>query len=211
MNLKRVAGGARQRGLFSLGAQLALGVAAAGLLVAGCAPTELATNKSQREGAFYGDYGITGHDNVTTIKGGSLINKLSIIGDGNRVIVEDDVAMAKIEIWGSGNEIELPYGLNPYFTQVSRNGNTVRNRPAPWAGAAGGTTRTTTIVDIDESGNATMTTTPGSPVREPARPQPAPSGTTPPAESTRPGPSQATTPGQPASPAAEPTTPDNIP
>ena len=82
----------------------------------------------------------------------------------NRVVVDDDVAMAKIEIWGSNNDIELPYGLNPYFTQVGKN-NVVHNRPAPWAGSATSgveTTRTTTVVELDENGPPTVTTVPGS-------------------------------------------------
>lgn len=180
---------------------LAIGlVAAVGLLsgLIGCAPTVQGSNNGRREGRMYGDYGVWASSSYNRIEGGSLINKLSIIGDKNTIVVEDDVAMAKIEIWGSGNDIELPYGLNPYFTQVGKD-NLVHNRPAPWGNTpttSVETTRTRTVVDVDENGNATVSTTPSETPRAPSRATPTPA----------PKPAEKKT-----QPTAEPTNPDAVP
>lgn len=104
-----------------------------GLLLAltGCAGNSIIAHKTTRSAQWYGDVGITGHQNVVTIERNSLVFELSIMGDGNEIIVEDDASLAKIEVWGSNNTISLPANMHPKYRNVGDN-NRVLNRASPW-------------------------------------------------------------------------------
>ncbi|MGE0482157.1 MAG: hypothetical protein AB7Q17_16980 [Phycisphaerae bacterium] len=54
--------------------------------------------------------------------------KLSIIGDKNNVMVEENVPLARLEIWGSNNTVNVPEGIYFRVTQVGKN-NQVIHRP----------------------------------------------------------------------------------
>lgn len=117
-------------------------VSLCGLLFAlsGCAGNSIIAHKTTRSAQWYGDVGITGHQNVVTIERNSLVFELSIVGDGNEVIVEDDASLAMIEVWGSNNTISLPANMHPKYRNVGDN-NRVLNRSSPWrSGTDSGTT-----------------------------------------------------------------------
>lgn len=75
----------------------------------GCvASNRIVGHRIHQSGTWYGELGITGHLNEITILRGSRLNKLSIIGDGNFVVVEDHVTLGKVEIWGENNTVSIP-------------------------------------------------------------------------------------------------------
>ncbi len=78
----------------------------------GCvASNRIVGHKIQQDGAWYGEFGITGHLNEITVLSGSRLQKLSVIGDGNFVVVQDGVTLGKIEIWGENNFVSVPTDL----------------------------------------------------------------------------------------------------
>lgn len=107
-------------GLFAL-----CGVA---MVLCGCAGNSMISHKTVRSARWYGDVGITGHQNIVTIEKESLVFELSIMGDNNEITVEDGASLAKIEIWGSSNTISLPAGMHPKYRNIGDN-NKVTNRP----------------------------------------------------------------------------------
>lgn len=82
------------------------------LLSVGCTSTQrIAQSNGSYEAKYFGELGVTGHVNTVTIQRGSKLDKLSIIGDGNKIFVDDHVVLAKIEIWGGDNEVSIPRTL----------------------------------------------------------------------------------------------------
>ncbi len=98
------------------------------LLSTGCAYNSVASNNSTKSGSFFGDFGVRGNGNISTIESGSKIRNLSIWGDNNRVTVEDEVTVAKLEIYGKNNFVSLPYYLDIRMTEAA-GGNTIERRP----------------------------------------------------------------------------------
>ena len=99
-------------------------------VLVGCAPgTSSVSHGTTPRARFYGDAGITGHNNVVTIDKWSRINKLSILGNANDVIVEDGVRVPLIEVWGSDNTISIPHGMIVQFRQVGSRNRLVERAP----------------------------------------------------------------------------------
>lgn len=83
------------------------------LLNAGCAPTAIIANGSTYPASkYFGDFGITGHNNNATVDADSNVRKLSIIGDGNNVRVEEGARLFKIEFFGKDNIVSVPEELS---------------------------------------------------------------------------------------------------
>jgi hypothetical protein len=97
----------------------------------GCANNNVVANNSSRTGQFFGDFGITGNNNVVTIEQWSKLTKLSIIGDGNEVIVEEGVRLPSIEVFGSDNVISVPDYLIVQMNQVGDGNRLVRRQTQP--------------------------------------------------------------------------------
>jgi len=95
----------------------------AGLVTAGmgCAVNPIVAHGSVTANQYFGDVGITGNGNSTTILRGSKVSKLSIIGDNNTVTVEDDVTIYRIEFWGKGNSVSIPETLSVRCNNVGNN------------------------------------------------------------------------------------------
>ena len=82
------------------------------LLSVGCTSTQrIAQSNGNVDAKWFGELGITGHINTVRMQPGSKLDKLSIIGDGNKVFVDDHVILAKIEIFGGNNEVSIPRTL----------------------------------------------------------------------------------------------------
>lgn len=100
------------------------GWAAAMLGVGGCAYNAIVAHGTTRSGVMFGPLGVTGHNNVVTVKDGSRLGKLSVIGDGNTITVEDGATIRKVEFWGRNNIVSVPPNLVVHYTNVG-NGNQV--------------------------------------------------------------------------------------
>lgn len=82
------------------------------LLSVGCTSTQrIAQSGGNYSDKYFGELGITGHVNTVRVLAGSKLDKLSIIGDGNKVFVEDHVILGKVEIWGGNDEVSIPKSL----------------------------------------------------------------------------------------------------
>ncbi|MFH1746822.1 MAG: hypothetical protein ABIG44_07225 [Planctomycetota bacterium] len=103
---------------------LTLGVAT---LVTGCAHNSVVAHESTRVGTFFGDLGITGHNNNLTVLHGSRLNKISFIGDNNTVMIEEGVTLGQIEFWGINNTVNLPESLMVRLTEVGRDNKVIRH------------------------------------------------------------------------------------
>lgn len=139
------------------------------LALCGCAGNSVIAHKTTRAAKWYGDVGITGHQNVLTIEKNSLVFELSIMGDNNEVIVEDGASLAKIEIWGSNNTVTLPDGMHPKYRSVGDN-NKVQNRVAPWRTGAD---TDPTYIPPDAANSPSNTPANPPPAEKPQNPPPA--------------------------------------
>ena len=93
----------------------------------GCARHVIVAHNSTESAVMYGTVRIVGHHNDVTIEDFSRIEKLSIIGDGNTVFVEDNVYLVRtIEFWGNENVVSLPQKLTVAVRQVGVNRIVVR-------------------------------------------------------------------------------------
>lgn len=102
-----------------------------GLIVLACAPGcarhVIVAHNSTESAVMYGTVRIVGHHNDVTVEDFSRIEKLSIIGDGNTVFVEDNVYLVRtIEFWGNENVVSLPQKLTVAVRQVGANRIVVR-------------------------------------------------------------------------------------
>ena len=84
----------------------------------------------QRAEVFNGFVDIVGDGNDYRILGGSDVIRLQVVGSRNKVVVEDDAVLTELYIIGKGNDIELPYGIDPYGAW-RRAENKIYHRPAP--------------------------------------------------------------------------------
>ncbi len=117
---------------------LCLAMVIGSLGAAGCATNSVVGQAGPQVGRYSGDVGVTGYGTNLTIKSGSQIPKLSIIGDNCTVMVEEGVAVGRIEFWGNGNEISLPEDLTVSIAQVGSNRIIRRSqvKPSPTNGNA---------------------------------------------------------------------------
>lgn len=108
---------------------LGIVVALAALVsLTGCAHNIVKGHESSRVGIFFGDVGIDGSNNVLTIQNRSRVTKLSILGSGNRIMVEDDVTLPHIEFCGRDNEVSVPGQLMYRVTEVGANNRVIRRQ-----------------------------------------------------------------------------------
>jgi hypothetical protein len=100
-------------------------VVLAGLLVAagtGCAANPVVgTRGNVQAQQYFGDVGVTGHNQNVTLLTGSRVRKLSILGDRNTVTVQDEVTIYRVEFWGSGNTISIPEHLSLRVDDIGNN------------------------------------------------------------------------------------------
>lgn len=107
------------------------------VLASGCSgDNRIVGHELRQEGRWYGDFGVVGNLNNITIKTGSSLSTLKVVGDGNKIFVEDHVPCGKVEIWGANNEVSVPEGLRLRQAIVG-NGNNVIRRPALLLDASG--------------------------------------------------------------------------
>lgn len=105
-------------------------------LMVGCAETAVVSNGTSKQMQFFGTGGVTGHNNVVTVQPFSRLNKFSVIGDGNEIIISDNVTCARVEIWGANNIVRIPRGLLVGFNDFGNNNQLVEED----RGAAAGNT-----------------------------------------------------------------------
>lgn len=109
------------------GAVVFTGVALA--FLSGCGmEMRVVAHRTDTNKQWFGDMGITGHQNKVTVAAGSRVEKLSIIGDGNTVFVEDNVTLSKVEVWGERNSISIPERLIIRDSLFGK-GNIIERRP----------------------------------------------------------------------------------
>ncbi len=100
----------------------------ASLALTGCS-NRIVGSELTEDGHWYGELGITGHTDNIIIRAPSELTKLSVIGDANRIFVEDRVTLGKIEVWGSDNVISIPQRLVVRINQWGKRTQIVRR---PW-------------------------------------------------------------------------------
>ncbi|MFN0138327.1 MAG: hypothetical protein ACKVS9_19665 [Phycisphaerae bacterium] len=99
------------------------------VLGSGCGmEMRVVAHRTETNKQWFGDMGITGHQNKVTIANGSRVQTLSIIGDGNELLVEDNCTLSKIEIFGENNRVSIPERLIIRDSIVGK-GNTIERRP----------------------------------------------------------------------------------
>ena len=96
------------------------------MLCAGCAQNAIAGDSARHEQVYRGDVGVTGEDHDITICADSEVRKLSILGEGNRVFIEDGAHVARIEIVGSDNEVSCAAGLQFEFAEIGEDNHVKR-------------------------------------------------------------------------------------
>lgn len=144
-----------------------LSVVAAGLLASlGCAKNPIVGRGITMREQYFGDVGLTGHDQNITIARGSKVRKLSILGHNNSITVEDEVTIYRVEFWGSGNVLTLPEHLSVRIDNVGTN----------------------QIVRRPREPRASLYVPPAEPVTEPVTPVPTDTYTRPTPETTPPQP-----------------------
>jgi hypothetical protein len=104
---------------------LAAACAAILLLSSGCS-NRLVGHGGVHAQTWNGTFGITGHLNDVTIQAGSRVTTLSVIGDGNKIFVEENVTLGKVEIWGENNIINVPETLIIRDDQVGKGTKIIR-------------------------------------------------------------------------------------
>ncbi len=80
---------------------------------------------------FYGDLGITGHENNIHVLRGSQVRRLSIIGDRNQIKFDAGCTLGKVEIWGEENTITVPAYLVIRRSIIGHGNTIVRTRDLP--------------------------------------------------------------------------------
>lgn len=95
----------------------------------GCSSNSIVGNNISMQRTWSGNVGVTGHLNQIRILDGSDLFRLSIIGDANRVYVEDRVTLGKVEIWGQNNVVEVPARLNVRSSIVGKGSVIIRRGP----------------------------------------------------------------------------------
>lgn len=99
------------------------------LVSGGCGDNRMVGHRMVREDTWLGDFGVVGNLNVVRIRTGSNITILKIVGDANKVHVEDRVPLGKIEIWGENNEVSIPDYLRVRDAIVGKGNKIVRRMP----------------------------------------------------------------------------------
>lgn len=100
------------------------------LLSTGCSgQNHLVGDRVQQTVHWNGDSGLTGHLNTITISGDSSIVKLSIIGDANKIFVEEGATVGLVEVWGSDNVISVPERLKVRESRVGARTVILRRPP----------------------------------------------------------------------------------
>lgn len=89
--------------------------------IAGCATNSVVGQAGPQVGRYSGDVGVTGYGTNMTIKSGSQVPKLSLIGDNCTVMVEEGVTLGRIEFWGNGNEVSIPEDMTTSIAQFGTN------------------------------------------------------------------------------------------
>jgi hypothetical protein len=110
----------------------AVTVAATSMALLGCGDNRLVGNRlTPREDRWFGELGVMGNLNELRVLSGSDLTYLKIVGDANKVYVEDDVTLGKVEIWGENNEVSVPDYLRVRESVVG-NGSRVIRRATGW-------------------------------------------------------------------------------
>ena len=109
------------------------------LSVTGCATNSVVGQAGPQVGRYSGDVGVTGYGTNLTIKSGSLVPKLSMIGDSCIVTVEEGASVGRIEFWGNGNEVSVPEDMAVSIAQFGA--NRVTRRPRGQGAAANPSTK----------------------------------------------------------------------
>jgi|GEM_PF-6813707 len=95
----------------------------------GCSSTNrIVGHNLTQVGQWYGELGVTGDNNNVVVQTGSRLTKLSIIGVGNIIDVDDQCSLGKVEIWGDRNCVTIPANLVVRIAQVGP-GNQIKRRP----------------------------------------------------------------------------------
>jgi len=94
----------------------------------GCAANPVVGDSAQRTGRYSGNVRIVGHNTHLTIQEGSVVPKLSIVGDNCSVVAEDGVQLGRIEFWGNGSTVSIPRGMKTWVSKVGVN-SIVRRPP----------------------------------------------------------------------------------
>ncbi|MHC5112341.1 MAG: hypothetical protein ACYTHJ_20990 [Planctomycetota bacterium] len=94
----------------------------------GCATNSFAGHSLRERGKYYGAIEIAGNNTELYILTGSHVPKLAITGDLCVVTVEDDVVLGRIDIWGNGNNVSIPFDLRVSISQVGSNQITRRDQ-----------------------------------------------------------------------------------
>lgn len=118
----------------------------------GCSSNSIVGNNITMQRQWAGNVGVTGHLNQIRILDGSDLFRLSVIGDANRVYVEDRVTLGKVEVWGENNIIEVPARLRVRSSLVGRGSVIVRRGPGGERTIEGGTPAETPTTFPDETG-----------------------------------------------------------
>lgn len=91
------------------------------LLAMGCSATNhMVADNVKQTVHWNGEVGLTGNVNEITIAGDSRIYTLSVIGDANKLFVEEGATLGKVEVWGSDNVISVPERLHIRDSRVGK-------------------------------------------------------------------------------------------
>ena len=111
---------------------LAVMVAVTSVVLLGCGDNRLVGSRlAPRQDRWFGELGVIGNLNELRVLSGSDLTYLKIVGDANKVFVEDDVTLGKVEIWGENNEVSVPDYLRVRESIVG-NGSRVIRRATDW-------------------------------------------------------------------------------
>jgi hypothetical protein len=94
----------------------------------GCSANPIVGDNVQKAGRYSGNVRVVGSNTHLTIQKGSVVPKLSIVGDNCSVMVEDGVELGRIEFWGNGSTVNIPRGMNTWVSRVGVN-SIVRHPP----------------------------------------------------------------------------------
>lgn len=103
-------------------------VAATLTALAGCAHNAITGDGSRHELVLHNTARLDGEDIDLTILAGSDVRKLSIVGEANRVVIENGAVVHKVEIVGEDNEVICPAGMAVEYTEIGED-NDLRYRP----------------------------------------------------------------------------------
>ncbi|MGD8450928.1 MAG: hypothetical protein PVJ57_03845 [Phycisphaerae bacterium] len=103
-------------------------VALALLALSGCAHNAITGDGSRHDLLLHNTARLDGEDIDLTILAGSDVRKLSIVGEGNRVVIQDGAVVHKVEVVGEDNEVTCPAGMRVEYTEIGED-NDLRYRP----------------------------------------------------------------------------------